>query len=248
MKRCAQRWRADEDDLELLYSRYLSTEYEISSIDKIIKDEEENNNNNSKPKTYKITINVRYAKQQTKFRKDLLDHQKRCIVTGKSNPGLIDAAHIMPFKKVEGYARCFSLKTGFLLRKKFNFIWDKYNISIDTQTWIIYLSKSFPDDEDYSKYHMFKLPDEIIKLLKVADFKLLKQYYEKITDKMNGIKKALAHPKIIIPKKKIIDEKIIIVERPNFIVRKKLSSSSKFLGKRRIETKCCLKYNQLVAN
>jgi hypothetical protein len=224
--------RADEDDLELSYSRYPSTEYEIPSIDKIIKDEEEDiisksaERNVSRPKTYKITINMRDTKQSTKFRKDLLGHYKRCIVTGKSNQGLIDAAHIMPFKKVGDYARCSSLKTGFLLRKEFHFLWDKYNISIDPQTWIVYLSKSFPDDENYSKYHIFKLPDEIIKLLKVADFKLLKQYYEKFTDKMNGIKKALARPKIIIAKKKIIDEKIIIVERPKFIVLKNLSSSS----------------------
>jgi hypothetical protein len=51
----------DDDDLEMLYSRYPSTEYEISAIDKIIKDEENNNNNNSKPKTYKVTINIREA-------------------------------------------------------------------------------------------------------------------------------------------------------------------------------------------
>jgi hypothetical protein len=47
----------------MLYSRYPSTEYKISSFDKIIKDE----NSSNKPKTYKVTINMRNPRQQLEF-------------------------------------------------------------------------------------------------------------------------------------------------------------------------------------
>jgi hypothetical protein len=50
----------------MLYSRYPSREYEISSFDKIIVDEN-NNNNNEKPKTYKVTINVKNPYQQVNY-------------------------------------------------------------------------------------------------------------------------------------------------------------------------------------
>jgi putative restriction endonuclease len=136
-----KRKRADEDDLELLYSRYPSTEYEILSIDKIIKDEEEKEDIISKPKIYKVTINMRDPQQQAKFRAELLNHHKKCIISGKSNTTLIDGAHIMPFKQV---GSC--LKTGILLRKKLHWLWDRYDISIDPQTWIVHLSKKLQDD------------------------------------------------------------------------------------------------------
>jgi hypothetical protein len=222
MKRCAQRWRADEDDLELLYSRYPSTEYEISSIDIFIKDEEEENtisktaeHSASRPKTYKVTITMRDPQQQVEFRAGLLDHYKKCIISGKLNPILIDAAHIMPFKQVGS-----RLETGILLRKELHWLWDRYEISINPQTWIIHLSKKLQDDEDYSKYHMFKLLDETIRLLKVADFELLKQHHNKFMDKINGVKKS----KTTKASKEMvaIDKSVIIIKRLSYIIKNEL--------------------------
>jgi hypothetical protein len=51
----------NEDDSEMLYFRYPSSEYKISSFDKIIKDEKNNNKSASCPKTYKVTINMKEA-------------------------------------------------------------------------------------------------------------------------------------------------------------------------------------------
>jgi hypothetical protein len=174
----------NEDDLEILYSRYPSTEYKISSIDKIIKNEEKEEDATDKsvarPNTYKATTVMRDSQQQAKFRADLVGHYEKCVISGKPNPILIDAAHIMPFKQVDS-----SLKTGFLLRKEIHWLWDRYEISINPQNWIVYLNKKLQNDEDYSKYHMLKLSNETIKLLKIADFELLKQHYQKFTDKTN---------------------------------------------------------------
>jgi hypothetical protein len=48
---------------------------------------------------------MRDPNQQAEFRKIILNHYKKCIITDMEWTNLLDAAHIMPFKKVEGYAR-----------------------------------------------------------------------------------------------------------------------------------------------
>jgi hypothetical protein len=50
----------------------------------------------------------------------------------------------------------------FLLRKELHFLWDSCSVSVGPQKWTIRLSKSFQDDEDYSKYRMYKLLIKII--------------------------------------------------------------------------------------
>lgn len=181
----------DDNDLELLYSRYPSTEYEISLIENVIKQEDQKD---VAPKTYKITINMRDPRQQTIFRASLLEHYKQCIISGKQNPKLLDAAHIMPFKQVGS-----SLETGILLRKELHYLWDKYDLSIDPHSWTVHLSKDFQADDDYSKYHLQPLSNETILLLQSANFHLLVQHYGKFNDKMNGIKTIV--PRSIKPKK-----------------------------------------------
>jgi hypothetical protein len=76
---------------------------------------------------------------------------------------------------------------------------------------------------DYSKYRMFKILDETIQLLNVADFELLKKHYEKFADKINGVKKKVIK---ILKGKVVLDEKII-VKRLKFLVQSESLSEIK---------------------
>jgi hypothetical protein len=194
----------DEDDLEILCSDYPSVQYEISSFDKIIKDETNNNNNASaqseaphilRTKTYKLTITKRNSNQQRLFRNELLKHYKTCIISGVAWDVLLDAAHIMPFKEVGSY-----LSTGFLLTKDLHWLWDRFHISINPKIWTVVFSEQASISNYYSEYNNFKLPDKVVTLLKEADIQVLKQHYDKfkeiehsrkhqIRDKAGGIEK-----------------------------------------------------------
>jgi hypothetical protein len=164
----------NDDDLEMLDSCYPSTKYEISSFDKIIKNEE---NSSNTPKTYKVTINMRNPYEQAKFRNELLSHYKKCIITGTSWDLGLEAAHIMPFKQVGSH-----LSTGILLRKDIHSFWDRFHISIDPQTWTIVLSERGCSFDDYSKYNNFELPDKTVILLKKANIEILGQHYHKFKE------------------------------------------------------------------
>jgi hypothetical protein len=176
----------NDDDLEILYACYPSTDYEISSFDKIIKDENNTRkstsaqseaHNISCPKTYKLTITKRNSYQQRLFRNELLKHYKQCIITGVSWDVLLDAAHIMPFKQVGSY-----LSTGFPLRKDIHCLWDRFHVSINPEIWTVLLSEQAFNFSNCSEYNNFKLLDETIILLKKADIQILKQHYDKFKE------------------------------------------------------------------
>jgi hypothetical protein len=192
--------------LEILYSRYPSTEYEISSFDKIIKDENNNSksasaqtevHNTSRPKTYKITITKINANQQRIFRNELLDHYERCIITGISWNLVLDAAHIMPYKQVGSF-----LSTGFPLRKDLHWLWDRFHVSINPEICTVSLSEEASNFSDYSQYNNFKLLDETVRLLKGADIQILKQHYDKFKE-MEYSRKHQIQNKVKIFKKKL---------------------------------------------
>jgi hypothetical protein len=92
---------------------------------------------------------------------------------------VLDAAHIMPFKKVEGYARRSSLSTGFPLRRDIHWLWDRFHVSINPKTWTILLSEHSSNFGDYSKYNNFELLGETVRLLKIADIQILRQHHDK---------------------------------------------------------------------
>jgi hypothetical protein len=164
----------NDNNLEILYIRYPSTLYEVSSVEKIIKNE----NDSSKPKTYRVTINMRDPNQQAKFRADLLKHYKRCIITETKWPRLVEAAHIMPFKLVGS-----RLETGILLEKGVHSLWDSYDISINPNNWNVYLSTEALKHGNYSEYHNLSLDDDIIRLLKSgADKFLLLNHYDQFVE------------------------------------------------------------------
>jgi hypothetical protein len=177
----------DDDDLQMVESSYPATDYEISSFDKIIKDESNNNNNNkssidstpdaSRPNRYKATIIGRNPHQQKKFRNELLNHYKQCVITGLSWESLLIATYIMPFKQVGSF-----LNTGILLKREIQSLYHIFHISIDPETWTVLLSEEGFKYSDYSQYNNFKLPPKTVDLLKKADIQLLKQHYDKFKE------------------------------------------------------------------
>jgi hypothetical protein len=159
----------DEDsDIEIL-SYY--NDFEIIKTEKsAIKYE----NPEEAPKTLKVTMILRDPKQQIKFRKELLKHYGKCIISGLDWTDEIDACHIMPFKQVGS-----SLKTGIILRKELHCLWDRYKLSINPHTWKVHLSEEGRFYKDFLKYHDIKISDDIILLLeKKANIELLKQHHE----------------------------------------------------------------------
>jgi hypothetical protein len=63
----------DENDFEKLYTHYPSTEYEISSVNKIVKEENSSNN----VLTYQVTVTTRYLVKQAKIIKKIFNHYKK---------------------------------------------------------------------------------------------------------------------------------------------------------------------------
>jgi hypothetical protein len=129
---------------------------------------------------------MRDPNQQMEFRKKLLDHYGRCIITNVEWTKPLDAAHIMPFRQVGS-----TLNTGILLKKDVHFLWDKYDFSIDPKTWIIHLSKEGRKyNTDYLKYHKLKLSNDNINLLKAANIELLIQHHNNFK-KIEALRAAL---------------------------------------------------------
>jgi hypothetical protein len=73
-----------------------------------------------------------------------------------------------------------SLSTGILLIKDIHWLWDRFHISINPQTWIVALSEQGSLVNRYSEYNDFELTDETINLLKKANIEILNQHYDKL--------------------------------------------------------------------
>jgi hypothetical protein len=82
----------------------------------------------------------------------------------------------MPFKLVSSRRG-----TGFPLRKELIFLWDKYDLSIDPDTWIIHVGKELVNTcDEYNIYHQRKMNGKVITLLKEnAEIELLKMHHDK---------------------------------------------------------------------
>jgi hypothetical protein len=165
----------DDEDLELLCTKFPSDCFKISSIEQIIKEE----NEARKPKTRRVYLTLRDPKQQREFRISILGCYEKCIITGDPWKKILDAAHIMPFRLV---GSC--LGTGILLEKHIHWLWDKYDLSIDPETWIIHLSiEASINSVAYKKYHQTKVSNNVIRLLEEnAEIELLKMHHDKFLE------------------------------------------------------------------
>jgi hypothetical protein len=97
------------------------------------------------------------------IRNDILNCYQKCIITGAFWKRISDVSHIMPFKLVDSSVKTVPFR---FFINKFFFSWDKYEKSIDPEIWIIHLSKeALGNCDEYKKYHLTKISDNIIALL-----------------------------------------------------------------------------------
>lgn len=74
----------------------------------------------------KIVRNRRYRPNQAKFRKDVLEACKRCIISNVEMSEVLEAAHIKPFK----YNGADTVENGFAMRMDIHFLFDSGHLRI----------------------------------------------------------------------------------------------------------------------
>jgi|GEM_PF-370929 Predicted restriction endonuclease len=95
---------------------------------------------------------------QAQFRQDLFSVSDRCLITRVRMPGLLEAAHIMPYK----YNGPDSRDNGILLRKDIHYLFDSGNLRIDVEGNVVI---SQPVLEDYGRIipEKINIPDYVNK-------------------------------------------------------------------------------------
>lgn len=74
----------------------------------------------------KIVTSVRYRPNQARFRKDVLDACKRCVISNVEMPEVLEAAHIKPYK----YNGADVASNGFAMRMDIHFLFDSGHLRI----------------------------------------------------------------------------------------------------------------------
>lgn len=84
--------------------------------------------------TERKKVSSQYRPNQAKFRKDVLDACKRCIITNVEMPEVLEAAHILPHK----YKGEEIVQNGILLRMDIHNLFDlnHIRISVDGNVWV----------------------------------------------------------------------------------------------------------------
>lgn len=74
----------------------------------------------------KIVTSVRYRPNQARFRKDVLEACKRCVISNVEMPEVLEAAHIKPYK----YNGSDTASNGFAMRMDIHFLFDSGHLRI----------------------------------------------------------------------------------------------------------------------
>ena len=74
----------------------------------------------------KIVTSVRYRPNQARFRKEVLDACKRCVISNVEMPEVLEAAHIKPYK----YNGADVASNGFAMRMDIHFLFDSGHLRI----------------------------------------------------------------------------------------------------------------------
>lgn len=120
---------------------YINLENEINSYERRKIDEVMTNNLIDKTEK-EIIISARIG--QGKFRKDLLNQYRKCIITGIENPNLLIASHIKPWRSSDNKERL-SIENGLILSALYDKLFDLGYISFDKNTKLLisrHLSKN----------------------------------------------------------------------------------------------------------
>ncbi len=97
-------------------------------------------------KFIKVFCVVRDPSQQAKLRSDLLDFYSQCVISACKIEPILEAAHIHP---VANGGEC-SMGNSLLLRSDLHRMFDRGLITIDSESYLIKLSDSIKDFEQYA--------------------------------------------------------------------------------------------------
>jgi len=91
---------------------------------------------------------VRDNYEQVKFRNNIINRYKNCLITNDS-PLLCQACHIIPYS----ISKNFDTDNGILLNNCFHSLFDKYLISFNNN--MLVMSPKIINDSSFSNYHHF---------------------------------------------------------------------------------------------
>jgi len=86
----------------------------------------------------KIVTAHKYRPNQARFRKDVLDACKRCIISNVEMPEVLEAAHIKPYK----YNGSDSVSNGFAMRMDIHFLFDSGHLRISENGEVFLTNKA----------------------------------------------------------------------------------------------------------
>jgi predicted restriction endonuclease len=122
---------------------------------------------------YGETMEEREKRRDYKFKKDVKDRYKKCIITGKSIK-ICEVAHIVAFRDASDMEK-YDVNNGLILCCELHKLFDTKDklLQIDADTLCIKFKKEILEDEgyvDYHKYHNMEikvdLNDETIRYLR----------------------------------------------------------------------------------
>lgn len=98
------------------------------------------------------TYEQKIKRYDTKFKNDVKEYYKKCIITGRSSL-VCEVAHIYPFSDSD-YEDKYNPNNGILLCRDLHILFDKNLININNDFTLI-ISKEILDDESLELYHQY---------------------------------------------------------------------------------------------
>jgi predicted restriction endonuclease len=126
--------------------------------------------------TNKIIEKKLKRQYQYKFKKELENRYKQCVISKKSIT-VCEACHIIPFSKSDS-KQMYDINNGILLSADLHKLFDKYKISIDNDGKLVF-AKNLLQDIAYKEYRQY---NGIVICLNKETMKNMKLHYEKFVE------------------------------------------------------------------
>jgi predicted restriction endonuclease len=127
----------------------------------------------------KITEKKLKRQYQYRFRKELENRYKKCIISKKSVT-VCEACHIIPFSESD-HKQIYDVNNGLLMSADLHKLFDKYIISIDNDRKLVFAKNLLKD----SAYKEFRRYDDVVIDLNKETMQNMKQHYEKFLELNN---------------------------------------------------------------
>jgi len=110
---------------------------------------------------YEETQENKIRRYQDKFRRDLIDRYKSCVITG-NDIEMCDAAHILPFSESDLVSK-YDVDNGLLLSGEMHKLFDRKHLKINPDTLCIEFSEKMLQNKNNNcnQYHGTKLRSEL---------------------------------------------------------------------------------------